>query len=157
MSPDVTWRSSGARGLTAQEAAARLAAEGPNLLPRPESRNFVRIALEILREPMFALLLGAGAIYLLLGDLNEWRPGIASSLSVLEPFFGPFGQPRPSFPSRLPFLALDQILGYPRGLVSELEVHDTPLARLASDHLPLRARIDLAGAHMAFQALVAAA
>lgn len=94
---------------------------------------------------------------LLLGDLNEWRPGIASSLSVLEPLFGPFGQPQPSFPSRLPFLALDQILGHPRGLVSELEVHDSPLARVASDHLPLRARIDLTAAHAAVQALVAAA
>ena len=47
-------------GLSAQEAAARLAAEGPNLLPRSGRRGFVRIVLEVLREPMFALLLGAG-------------------------------------------------------------------------------------------------
>jgi Ca2+-transporting ATPase len=40
-------------------------------LPRPESRTFLRIVAEILREPMFALLLGAGAVYLLLGDLKE--------------------------------------------------------------------------------------
>jgi len=59
------------RGLTKQGAAARLAAEGHNLLPRPESRNLFRIVTEILREPMFALLLGAGAVYLLLGDLKE--------------------------------------------------------------------------------------
>jgi Ca2+-transporting ATPase len=59
------------RGLSKQEAAARLAAEGPNVLPRPESRTFLRIVAEILREPMFALLLGAGAVYLLLGDLKE--------------------------------------------------------------------------------------
>ncbi|HEY4252262.1 MAG TPA: endonuclease/exonuclease/phosphatase family protein [Roseomonas sp.] len=94
---------------------------------------------------------------LLLGDFNEWRPGIASSLSVLEPFFGPFGQPQPSFPSRLPFLALDQILGHPHGLVAPPQVHDSPLARLASDHLPLRAEIDLAAADAAMRALVAAA
>ena len=31
----------------------------------------LQIVVEILREPMFALLLGAGAIYLLLGDLKE--------------------------------------------------------------------------------------
>jgi P-type Ca2+ transporter type 2C len=60
-----------ARGLTAREAAERLAAEGPNLLPRPERRTFLRIVTEILREPMFALLLGAGGVYLLLGDLKE--------------------------------------------------------------------------------------
>ena len=59
------------QGLTAQEAARRLAAEGPNLLPRPESRNLLRIVVEILREPMFGLLLGAGVIYLVLGDLKE--------------------------------------------------------------------------------------
>ena len=59
------------RGLTAVEAAKRLPAEGPNIIPRPERRNFVRIATEILREPMFALLLGPGAIYLLVGELKE--------------------------------------------------------------------------------------
>ena len=59
------------RGLTSQQAAERLATEGPNVLPRPERRNFTRIVGEILREPMFVLLLGAGAIYLLLGDLTE--------------------------------------------------------------------------------------
>ena len=57
--------------MTAREAAERLAADGPNILPRPERRTFVRIAVGILREPMFALLLGAGAVYLLLGDLRE--------------------------------------------------------------------------------------
>ncbi len=94
---------------------------------------------------------------LLLGDLNEWRPGIASSLAVLEPMFGPFGHPQPSFPSRLPFLALDQVLGHPHGLVAGTQVHDSPLARLASDHLPLCARIDLAAHQGAAGGLVVAA
>jgi Ca2+-transporting ATPase len=58
-------------GLTERQAAERLVAEGPNLLPRSGSRGFFRIALEVLREPMFALLLGAGAIYLVLGDIRE--------------------------------------------------------------------------------------
>jgi Ca2+-transporting ATPase len=58
-------------GLSSQEAAARLAAEGRNVLPRPENRSPLRIVAEVLREPMFGLLLGAGAIYLLLGDLKE--------------------------------------------------------------------------------------
>lgn len=81
---------------------------------------------------------------LLMGDLNEWRSGVHSALARLEPRFGPFLHPQqPSFPSRLPFLALDQILGHPHGLVLPPQVHDSPLARLASDHLPLLARIDL--------------
>src|ERR1041384_3763820 len=58
-------------GLSSRLAAERLAHEGPNVLPRPERRSFGRIVIEVLREPMFALLLGAGAIYLLLGDFRE--------------------------------------------------------------------------------------
>ena len=57
------------RGLSGKEAAARLIAEGPNTLPQADRRTFIRIVLEILREPMFALLLGAAVIYLFLGDL----------------------------------------------------------------------------------------
>ncbi|HEY7576920.1 MAG TPA: cation-translocating P-type ATPase [Acetobacteraceae bacterium] len=59
------------RGLTARLAAERLAAEGRNVLPRAEHRSFIRIAVDTLREPMFALLLSAGAIYLVLGDIRE--------------------------------------------------------------------------------------
>ena len=59
------------QGLSQEEARARLADEGYNELPRPERRTLPRIALEVMREPMFALLLGSGAVYLLLGDLGE--------------------------------------------------------------------------------------
>ena len=58
-------------GLSGMEAAARLKAEGPNTLPHGQSRTFGRVVIETLREPMFALLLGAGLIYLILGDLWE--------------------------------------------------------------------------------------
>jgi Ca2+-transporting ATPase len=58
-------------GLTAAEAARRLAAFGPNELPHGRSRSLPRILKEILAEPMFALLLGSGVIYLLLGDKLE--------------------------------------------------------------------------------------
>ena len=58
-------------GLTEQEARTRLDAEGYNELPRHERRTPLRIGLEVLREPMLALLLGAGFVYLLLGDLKE--------------------------------------------------------------------------------------
>lgn len=79
---------------------------------------------------------------ILLGDLNEWRRHRRSALDVLEPYFG--GQkPIASFPSRRPILALDRILGWPQGLITNLAVHDTPLARRASDHLPLKATVAL--------------
>ena len=58
-------------GLSEAEAATRLRTEGPNTLPEADRRSFLRIVLEILREPMFALLLGAAVIYLVLGDLKE--------------------------------------------------------------------------------------
>jgi endonuclease/exonuclease/phosphatase family metal-dependent hydrolase len=80
---------------------------------------------------------------LLLGDLNEWRPGTRSSLRAFEPFFGPVNHGPPSFPARLPVLALDRILGWPRGLVRDVSAHDSLLARVASDHLPLTACVRL--------------
>jgi len=58
-------------GLTSAEAARRLHDEGSNELPRSGRRTLPRIALEVLREPMFALLLGAGVVYLALGDHIE--------------------------------------------------------------------------------------
>ena len=58
-------------GLSAGEAAERLRLEGPDGLPRRGRRNLPRILRDVLAEPMFALLLGAGIIYLLLGDHLE--------------------------------------------------------------------------------------
>jgi len=59
------------KGLSAAEAAARLAAEGPNALPVPGRHGLAAIALGVLREPMFLLLLAATGIYLVLGDVHE--------------------------------------------------------------------------------------
>ncbi len=80
---------------------------------------------------------------LLVGDLNEWRVGRGSSLARLHPTFDPASGAVPSFPSRFPVLALDRALGHPHDLVTSVEVHDSPLARVASDHLPIKAHIDL--------------
>ncbi len=58
-------------GLSEQEAAARLAQEGHNELPSTGRRGILKIVLEIVREPMFILLIAGGIIYLLLGDIRE--------------------------------------------------------------------------------------
>jgi P-type Ca2+ transporter type 2C len=58
-------------GLSATEAAARLAADGPNELPHHGQRSRLRIIADVLKEPMLALLLGAGVIYMALGDATE--------------------------------------------------------------------------------------
>ncbi len=57
------------QGLTAGEAATRLLRDGRNELPQEQQRSAFRIVLEAVREPMLQLLLGAGVIYLILGDL----------------------------------------------------------------------------------------
>ena len=79
----------------------------------------------------------------LLGDLNEWRLGDRSSLNTFQAAFGPLPPAVPSFPSTLPLLALDRIMANRRGMISSVEVHDSPLARMASDHLPIKAVVSL--------------
>ena len=58
-------------GLSESAAQGRLRSEGYNELPRGSRRTPFRIVLEVMREPMLALLLGGGAVYLALGDLQE--------------------------------------------------------------------------------------
>src|SRR6185436_19732149 len=71
------YRSSGAgqplkpAGLSSAEAAARLAAEGPNRLAAGSSRGTLAIAAEVVREPMLLLLVAAAGLYLAVGDLHE--------------------------------------------------------------------------------------
>ena len=69
--PDISQLQAMPIGLSDAEAAARLSAEGPNELARQGHRSVLRIAVDVLREPMFMFLVGAGAIYLLLGERNE--------------------------------------------------------------------------------------
>lgn len=59
------------QGLSASQARERLLRDGANELPRAGKRSGGRIVLDVLREPMLALLLAAGAIYMLLGDRTE--------------------------------------------------------------------------------------
>lgn len=77
---------------------------------------------------------------ILLGDINEWFIW-GQSLRWLVSHFQPVPAPR-TFPSRRPLFALDRIWIKPRHRLVHVEVHATPLARIASDHLPLIAHID---------------
>ncbi len=78
---------------------------------------------------------------ILMGDLNEWRLGNGSSLNTFREAFGTLPPAVPSFPSNLPVLALDRIIANREGLIEQVEAHDSALARIASDHLPLKAAI----------------
>ena len=70
-------------GLSSAEAAARLAAEGPNALPVPGRHGLAAIALGVLREPMFLLLIAAAGVYLVLGDVHEAMVLAASIVGVI--------------------------------------------------------------------------
>lgn len=58
-------------GLSGQEARDRLKRDGYNELPSTQHRNFLMIAVEIIQEPIFLLLIACGVIYLALGDAQE--------------------------------------------------------------------------------------
>ncbi len=58
-------------GLSSEVARNRLVTEGANEFGAARQRTWLRTALEVLREPMFLLLLGSGAIYLATGDPHE--------------------------------------------------------------------------------------
>ena len=58
-------------GLSSVEAAVRLKSDGYNELPAADRRGVFRIAFEVVRQPMFALLIAGGVVYLILGDLME--------------------------------------------------------------------------------------
>jgi Ca2+-transporting ATPase len=58
-------------GLSPAEAQRRLRESGPNALSGSERKPLHRIVLKVLAEPMFLMLLVAGALYLALGDHAE--------------------------------------------------------------------------------------
>ena len=65
------WNEVEGYGLTTAEASKRLAAEGANELPTERERTLGAIAFEVVKQPMFLMLLGGGLIYLCLGDSRE--------------------------------------------------------------------------------------
>ncbi|HEC60033.1 hypothetical protein LCGC14_0786390 [marine sediment metagenome] len=76
-----------------------------------------------------------------MGDLNEWflwgRPH-----RWLKRHFKQ-SHNLPTFPARYPFLCLDKIWVSPANALINVAVHRSPLARVASDHLPIIAKIEI--------------
>jgi Ca2+-transporting ATPase len=58
----------GLSGLSELEARDRFENEGANELPAQKKRNLLDISLEVIREPMFLMLVAAGSLYLLMGE-----------------------------------------------------------------------------------------
>ncbi|HVF16566.1 MAG TPA: endonuclease/exonuclease/phosphatase family protein [Steroidobacteraceae bacterium] len=82
---------------------------------------------------------------IVLGDMNEWYRGARTLREAHDAFGEP---PAPAaFPSFAPMLALSRIWVRPRAALESLVVHRTDLTRKASDHLPLKATLDVAKLH----------
>jgi len=85
-------------------------------------------------------LAGTGVPTILLGDFNE--PKRRGTLAALAPHVES-GASAPTFPSWCPLLRLDRIFVTPP-LRADLRVQRDRRSRIASDHLPLLADIDIA-------------
>jgi endonuclease/exonuclease/phosphatase family metal-dependent hydrolase len=103
-----------------------------------ERRQQANHLMAALREPVPANRREAHAV-LLMGDLNEWR-GRRGAIRSLDRSLGPSAA-APTFPSWMPVLALDRIYADGPAVLSDVGVYRSPLARLASDHLPLVGRL----------------
>jgi len=77
----------------------------------------------------------------LMGDLNEWRDE-SRSLKNFKPKFE-VTTPGRSFPSPLPIASLDRIITSREFAVDDYGVHRTKTSKVASDHLPVWARLSL--------------
>jgi len=86
-----------------------------------------------------ALSTNEARLTVLLADLNEWFL-LSRPLRWLKARLGRFPVQR-TFPSFFPMLALDRILVSPIEAVTDVHVHKAPPARIASDHLPLKATL----------------
>jgi endonuclease/exonuclease/phosphatase family metal-dependent hydrolase len=95
-----------------------------------ERRVQIRKLLDVLKEERDRLTI-------ILGDINEWLPG-SRPLRWMNRALGRSPTPR-TFPSVFPLLALDRIWVWPRRALLAVRAHRTPLARIASDHLPIKA------------------
>lgn len=58
-------------GLNSAEVAQRLKQFGYNELQQPTKKSFFKLIFEIVKEPMFLLLLSCGTLYMLIGDYKE--------------------------------------------------------------------------------------
>ncbi len=80
-------------------------------------------------------------LVVVLGDFNDWLPG-RSAAHVLDALLG--RPPRPaSFPVWRPVVPLDRIWVRPASALRRIDAHGSPAARLASDHLPVVADIEI--------------
>lgn len=77
----------------------------------------------------------------LCGDINEWF-AVGRPLRWLHGRFGRCAR-QATFPAAFPLFALDRLWVTPRAALVRVAVHASPTARVASDHLPLVADLEI--------------
>lgn len=101
---------------------------------RPEERRYqVRRMIDVLQD------VPAGRQVVVLGDINEWLP-MGRPLRWLHRLLGQAPAER-SFPARFPLFALDRVWVRPWNALLAFGTHRSAGARIASDHLPVKALI----------------
>jgi Ca2+-transporting ATPase len=70
------------QGLSDEEAAARLKRDGPNLIAQKGRRGVGKIALGVVMQPMFLLLLATAGVYALFGSAGDALVLLASVIAV---------------------------------------------------------------------------
>jgi Ca2+-transporting ATPase len=68
---DLSFQTEELKGLSQKEASEILQKEGYNELPSSKPKSVFKIALGVVKEPMFLLLVACGTLYLFLGDIQE--------------------------------------------------------------------------------------
>lgn len=91
------------------------------------------------RRMLDVLMVKPDRITIVMGDINEWLPG-SRPLRWLQERLGRSPAPR-TFPAFFPLFALDRIWVWPIRALQSIRAHNSPAARIASDHLPLAADI----------------
>lgn len=71
------------KGLSTSEAKEKLITFGYNELPSAQPKNIFRIALEVLKEPMFLMVISCGVLYILLGDYKEGSILLSTTLIII--------------------------------------------------------------------------
>ena len=130
--------------LTAYDQPLRVVSAHLGLLHQSRLAQARRLAQEIAN--------GDGRPVLVMGDFNEWRLGADCGLMPLRRELRAVKRSaatQASFPAPRPVLPLDRIIGCPRTELGAVRVHDSALARRASDHLPVCATLRLPKAQSA--------
>lgn len=78
----------------------------------------------------------------MMGDLNEWSAATGAMRDFRRAYT--VADTGPSFHARRPVARLDKIMVSPELRIAACGVHDSPIARTASDHLPIWAELERA-------------